>query len=110
MPQRRIHKRYGMLSIAATIAIIVAFLLAANGTLARRQDASTRLQVQAHTDKVICDRVNKVYRTIQSQLQLSLRAIPTLTYYRTHPAELRAAQARTRAEIVAFRPQPCPHP
>lgn len=98
----------GVIAVTATIAIMLAFLLAANDTRAKRGRVKDTLAAQARTDRVICERVNKLYRLIQAQVRLSLKQNPTLTYYKTHPDELVAVQQATRDEITAFAPKTCP--
>lgn len=94
----------------ATLMTAVAFIAigwAVNQNSLRAQE-SRRISAQA--DRATCVRINGLDKLIQQQLKLSLQATPTLSYYRMHPAELRAQQKSTRAEIKAFAPQPCPTP
>lgn len=108
MPHRSLPRRWGVLAGAATVAIMVAFLLAAVTAKTRRHELKTNLTTQRHTDRVICERVNRVYTVIREQIRLSQVAIPKLTYYQRHPAELARVQAATARELKAFTPKPCP--
>ena len=110
MPMTAPSRKYGVIGIAATIAIMLAFLLAANATVNRRTNFKETIATQEHVDRVICARVNKIYVQITKQVQISIAQTPKLAYYKTHPADLRKVQDIQRDELVAFRPQPCPKP
>jgi hypothetical protein len=107
MPQKRIHKRYGALAVAAAIAIIVSFFIAAKSTIDRRSAIEAQRQLATRADYDTCLRLNKLYGLIQQQVRLSIQTTPTLEYYKNHPAELATVQARARQEIQAFAPEKC---
>ena len=107
MPRSQPHKRYGLLAIAATVAIAVSFLIATRSTLDRRHQVMRDHALAANVDRRACQRINQMSRLIQEQLRVSLRALPTIAYYKTHKVELLKAQHRTMAEIQAFAPQKC---
>lgn len=108
MPQRAPHKRYGVIVVAAVIAIMGSFLFAANSTVARRERLNQTLTSQKHTDRVICERVNRIYTQISKSVRVSIEQTPKIMYYKTHPADLRRVQKLQQRQLRAFRPQPCP--
>ena len=108
MPNAQHHSfRWNVLTVAATIAIVVAFILAAQATSNKRHE-DNRLAVILHqADYNACQRINKISKIIQDQVRLSIQSIPKLTYYKTHPAELRAQLLTLHREVEAFAPESC---
>lgn len=107
MPRSTPHKRYGLLAIAATVAIVVSFFIATRSTLDRREQTVRDHRIATLADYRACLRINKLNRLIQEQLRVSLRGLPTIAYYKRHPAELHRVQHQTANEIRAFAPETC---
>lgn len=108
MPYKTPDRLKSIIGITATVAIMLAFLFAANQSVARRVRNKQINEQQAHTDQVICERVNRLYTIIQAQLRLAMSSNPKIMYYQQHPAELKRVQDGLSKEITAFAPQPCP--
>jgi hypothetical protein len=107
MPNSPPHRKFGVIAVAATAAIMLAFFLAANGTVNRRdQNRQTNAQ-QMHNDYVLCTRLNRLYRLIQKQVRQSIKDTPKIAYYRSHLADLARVQKTQQQELRAFTPQPC---
>lgn len=62
---------------------------------------------QRHTNRQICLAFNRFDLVITQTLQRSLVTLPTLAYFRQHPAELAAQRAEIRRELTLFRPRRC---
>ncbi len=57
-----------------------------------------------------CHEITRVYHVIQIQAERGLKSLPTIQYYKDHPAELAKAEQQTRAEIKTFNPPSCSSP
>ena len=54
-----------------------------------------------------CQRIAQLELVIQGQIRRSLKTLPTLAYYREHPAELRYQLRLAHDELRAFTPSAC---
>ena len=62
---------------------------------------------QKNSQHDICVAVNKLDIGITTSLRRSFTTLPTLSYYKHHPAELAKALAQTAQTIASFEPQNC---
>jgi hypothetical protein len=62
---------------------------------------------QSHVNHDICVAINQQNKAITDSLHRSLKATPTLAYYKAHPDELARVLAQIRQEIRVFAQKPC---
>lgn len=60
-----------------------------------------------HADHNACVRIEALKSLARTQLHRALASLPTLAYYRLHPAELASQSELIREQLHEFRPLPC---
>jgi type VI protein secretion system component VasK len=109
--ERRHHRKSDYWQLAAflvlAIAVIVGFWRINHNTQTNRALIAEQRIQDSRTTRQICVAVNNLNKAITSSLERAREALPTVTYFRTHTAELREQLGEINRELHAFRPRTC---
>lgn len=96
-------KTSNKLTLATTIVCCLLFVVSI-GTVA--YSFYQREESQRDINHAVCLAVVKLDGAITASLHRSLRSLPTASYYKEHPDELKKAQSDTRKTLETFKPPP----
>jgi len=83
-------------------AVILFLLLTAAGFVVRQNDLHGKA-----TTKELCVEIEKVKAEIRYTIQRSIKSLPTVGYYKSHPAELKSALEANRQILRTFAGKAC---
>jgi len=88
------------------IGVVIAFVVY-RGQVAEQQALKAERRAFLHADQAACFRIEKLKAVARAQLNRALKTLPTLAYYKDHPAELRSARDQSLVQLHEFKPVRC---